>query len=267
MKSCIMCGALHEVLLSDGTCSRSCKATLLNAKRYRFTRIHFCESCRKPFKHRLRGGNNGRSPGRNNSCGCKTDSNRFCSKECAYISKTSFVDTNWAELKEVECVQCGKSIVQTGNNSRKYCSRKCSSKAYAVKTDNVDRVTKRRCPHCGKTFVPVMGDRRVKYCSVECFNKSYTKRANLKQRLVKTGLMYNHIHPVDVYERDKWICALCGLIVDKSLFGTKHPMGPSLDHVIPVSKGGKHTLDNLQLAHISCNGKKTDTLPGRGSLG
>lgn len=31
---------------------------------------------------------------------------------------------------------------------------------------------------------------------------------------------------------------------------------PSVDHVIPLSKGGTHTWDNVKLAHKRCNSKK-----------
>lgn len=30
-------------------------------------------------------------------------------------------------------------------------------------------------------------------------------------------------------------------------------MAPSLDHILPVSKGGTDFLDNLRLAHRKCN--------------
>lgn len=57
------------------------------------------------------------------------------------------------------------------------------------------------------------------------------------------------------------ICAICGKPVDKKL-KSPHPMSPSVDHIIPVSKGG-HPFDisNLQLAHRSCNRMKSDNLP------
>lgn len=35
----------------------------------------------------------------------------------------------------------------------------------------------------------------------------------------------------------------------------------TLDHIIPLSKGGSHTADNLQCAHFMCNSKKGDAMP------
>lgn len=56
------------------------------------------------------------------------------------------------------------------------------------------------------------------------------------------------------------ICALCGQPVDKSL-KYPHPMCATVDHIIPVSKGGHPSaLENLQLAHFTCNRMKWDRL-------
>lgn len=50
-------------------------------------------------------------------------------------------------------------------------------------------------------------------------------------------------------------CVICGKPVDKSL---KFPdrMSPTVDHVIPVSNGGTNDLQNLTLAHYTCNSKR-----------
>lgn len=54
------------------------------------------------------------------------------------------------------------------------------------------------------------------------------------------------------------VCALCGRPVDFSL-KFPHPMSATIDHIVPVSKGGHPSdIDNLQLAHLSCNRAKAD---------
>ena len=56
------------------------------------------------------------------------------------------------------------------------------------------------------------------------------------------------------------ICGICGTPVDKTL---RHgdPMAPTIDHIIPIAKGGHPSdIDNLQLAHWTCNRQKSDKL-------
>jgi 5-methylcytosine-specific restriction endonuclease McrA len=49
------------------------------------------------------------------------------------------------------------------------------------------------------------------------------------------------------------LCGICG----RKLYGTK---GTSLDHVLPLSRGGGNE-GNLLLAHKRCNGAKGSRLP------
>ncbi len=56
------------------------------------------------------------------------------------------------------------------------------------------------------------------------------------------------------------ICGICGKPVDKTL-KYPHPLSACIDHIIPISKGGHPSdLDNLQLAHWTCNRQKSDKL-------
>lgn len=57
-------------------------------------------------------------------------------------------------------------------------------------------------------------------------------------------------------------CALCGRPVDKTL-KAPHPMSACIDHIVPIAKGGHPSaLDNLQLAHWTCNRQKSDKILG-----
>lgn len=56
------------------------------------------------------------------------------------------------------------------------------------------------------------------------------------------------------------VCGICGKLVDKKL-KYPDPMSPVIDHIIPINKGGHPSaIENLQLAHWSCNRQKSDKL-------
>jgi 5-methylcytosine-specific restriction endonuclease McrA len=57
----------------------------------------------------------------------------------------------------------------------------------------------------------------------------------------------------EIRERDEGVCSICRESVPRS--------EESLDHVVPVSKGGAHTRANIKLAHRHCNCRKNARLP------
>ena len=63
-----------------------------------------------------------------------------------------------------------------------------------------------------------------------------------------------------VREKYKDVCQICGLFVDDTDIQNGHirRMYPTIDHIIPLSKGGSHTWDNVRLAHMACNAGKCD---------
>lgn len=108
-------------------------------------------------------------------------------------------------------------------------------------------------------------------CSIECRQE---KARRIKRRY-KTPSNHRHrakIHGVD-YEpgitlkklvmRDGLRCALCGELCDwndhswSKYLGPKHP---TIDHIIPISKGGPHTWANVQVACAMCNSLKSDNV-------
>lgn len=66
--------------------------------------------------------------------------------------------------------------------------------------------------------------------------------------------------------RDNGICQICGKPVNSNDIENGRIGGnyPSLDHIIPLSKGGTHTWGNVQLAHLSCNAKKHNHIVQKG---
>ena len=73
-----------------------------------------------------------------------------------------------------------------------------------------------------------------------------------KRRALKLGNSHKPYTDIYVFERDNWICGICGRRINKRL---KHPnpLSKSIDHIIPISKGGADAPINLQATHLRCN--------------
>lgn len=123
------------------------------------------------------------------------------------------------------------------------------------------------CIICGATFVTTRS--RKLCCSPDCARKhsnqlcSYKKRARIAQdKLVDTDISVQSL-----YKRDKGVCAICGGSCDYSdytVLDNNFIAGdwyPSVDHIIPIAKGGEHSWENVQLAHRICNYRKRDSMP------
>jgi 5-methylcytosine-specific restriction endonuclease McrA len=82
------------------------------------------------------------------------------------------------------------------------------------------------------------------------------RRANWQaRRALKLGAAVEPFTLSDVISRDGIACGICGVDVDLTL-AHPDPFSKSLDHVVPLSRGGAHTADNCQLAHLRCNVSK-----------
>lgn len=82
-----------------------------------------------------------------------------------------------------------------------------------------------------------------------------------KRRALKRTTQIEPMNEKTVYLRDGWKCQHCKIRVNKKL-KYPDPMSASLDHIVPLNRGGSHTYSNVQLAHFVCNISKQDrTLP------
>lgn len=127
----------------------------------------------------------------------------------------------------------------------------------------INRDSKKKvCIICGKEFIG--GDRR-KCCSKECSKKYSNKRRD--KRIKKDAIVDKDINLHALFKRDKGTCYLCGKECDWNDYIVRDgtvicgDFYPSIDHVIPLSKGGAHSWSNIKLAHRKCNYEKSDNPP------
>lgn len=73
-----------------------------------------------------------------------------------------------------------------------------------------------------------------------------------RRRAIKIQTKVENFSVAEVYERDGWVCQLCKKKVNRKL-KHPHPLSASLDHIVPLSRGGSHTMNNVHLTHLICN--------------
>jgi len=120
----------------------------------------------------------------------------------------------------------------------------------------------KKCATCGKDVgLCVKGPR--KYCSRTCRDSGVVTRAIRRKsasshRCAKRAQTVERFDPFDVFERDGWRCQICGVGTPKSLRGKHKPRSPELDHVVPLSRNGEHSMANTQCACRRCNRAKSN---------
>lgn len=82
-----------------------------------------------------------------------------------------------------------------------------------------------------------------------------TARHARRVRMQGSDGRVERIDPRFVFARDGWCCQLCGGPIDATL-RSPDPGSASVDHVVPLARGGSHTQDNVQAAHLGCNVRK-----------
>lgn len=113
------------------------------------------------------------------------------------------------------------------------------------------------CRRCGNPFTAEWQNPTPEcqpaYCSRKCGDSDMKDRRNARKR----GAYVAPVYRAQIFARDKWVCQLCGRKVKRGAVAP-HPLAPSLDHILPISKGGTHEPANAQLAHFGCNSLKGD---------
>lgn len=130
------------------------------------------------------------------------------------------------------------------------------------------RSATRLCVSCGKAHI-----KRTRYgkaCSTQCrmacqedarrrrMALPSTRRAKriskAKRRATIRGCNHTEsVDPIRAFDRDGWLCHICGIQTKREDRGGINPEAPELDHIIPIAMGGTHTWDNVACACRGCN--------------
>lgn len=205
------------------------------------------------------------------------DRRKCCSKECSDI----YEFYRKRKINKVQCTICGKEFI-TGRSDRKTCGNtECQKKLKAIRNKSYQKADKeirkiryienlevRKCIICGKNF-SCHKKESTKTCSTEChlIYKKAKRNTRSDRRLNPDNIVDHDITLKKLFSRDKGICQICGEICDWEDFkiingnfiaGNNYP---SIDHIIPLSRNGNHSWENVQLSHFKCNwGKGNSTL-------
>lgn len=180
--------------------------------------------------------------------------NKYCSTVCRSV------EYGWrTEPKQVyqrNCQNCGAAY-STNFSRKRTCSRQCRQelgnrrKRAEYFDDGAEGrcfVYFRKCQDCGTDICirrPSSG-----FCA-ECIRNRrswHDAKKNHKRR---------GAGPMTV-SRERLLklrgnrCHICGRLIDLKLSGM-HPMGFTIDHLLPVSRGGTNEISNLHVAHRRCN--------------
>jgi 5-methylcytosine-specific restriction endonuclease McrA len=87
----------------------------------------------------------------------------------------------------------------------------------------------------------------------ERYNADPDYQARVKAKKIRRtrAIKGTQVEPVNreiVAARDGWRCGICGGKVTRATW--------SMDHVVPLARGGSHTYLNVVLAHIRCNSRR-----------
>lgn len=85
-------------------------------------------------------------------------------------------------------------------------------------------------------------------------NKPVRYYSAKRRAVYAKGDVINHLV---LFEMHNWTCCICRESINRYL-RLPHYMAATVEHKIPISKGGTHTWDNVAPAHYLCNMKKSD---------
>ena len=168
-------------------------------------------------------------------CGIEYKSTNYGSKYCSNLCASN------SRSYTLKCIVCDVEY-QSKMPITKYCSKACwHTKLRSEYKPKPKALIEKECGYCHEKF---NANGLRKYCSGKCAKKAH----NLKRKASDIVTF------MTLFERDGFKCIYCGS--SSILDGVKL----SGDHIIPVSKGGLHSVDNIVTCCSTCNSAKNNKL-------
>lgn len=155
---------------------------------------------------------------------------------------------------ETRCKQCRSEQGKRYRSENREEFRSYKKKYYE---DNLERERDRRRAYKTRNRDKILESKKDYQRRNKDKYRDYSHRRRSKQRSLPT----ESFSRTEIFDRDEWVCQLCGDMVDPDL-QWPHPWSVSLDHVIPLSNPTcpGHVWDNVWTTHLRCNLSKNDNL-------
>lgn len=238
---------------------RFCSASCAQQSRWSGYTNRVCKNCNDAFHKTWRG------PGNYCSLHCRDEAKKGCEYGLHVgVACGAWLNKNWSAVRI--CPHCDTSFT-TQQKERVYCSRECGIKASSAR--HLDVGWGWFVCGCGEVYERTR-DAQCQQCW-HCNHKAKRQRkrtAKARRRLRVRTAPCEAINAVDVYESEDWKCYICNCdCIEWPGFACDE--AATLDHVIPLAKGGSHTRDNVRCCCFRCNSHKGDAVsstPHQGAM-
>jgi 5-methylcytosine-specific restriction endonuclease McrA len=219
----------------------------------------------------------------------------YCDKECAESDRSRVYRTSalyqqtisnrydkdgklrsWekrvCKIYDCQCSICSKRFYGRNNKSVPVCSPACRKRKYAIDAWIANRKKQTpketQCTECGAVFTALTRTAfDYHYCSASC-SRSHSQRnvRHVRRERIKMpeGSVRGKVSLKSQYAKFQGVCQICNC---KTVMAKQYQHDQAtVDHIVPLAKGGLHVEENVQLACIECNSRKADSLSKRQQL-
>ena len=214
-----------------------------------------CSSCKAEIPLIGFHKNKNRKDGYHNQC--KRCRNNYTQKNKAEIAKYTkkYREINKEEISIKQKKYDMKNKKKISERMKRYC--KNNKKKLAEYRENNKKKIAERMKIYHKENKKHFAEKKKEYDKTTQGRLSRAKRRH-KRRAIKALAISEEFNPIDVLKRDRYICQACGCKTRPDYKNQYHPKRPELDHIIPLSRGGEHSMQNTQCLCHQCNIEKSN---------